>query len=141
FVGQPPWADKKLQPAWPLALRINFSPAEEIALRDNTDNMTVAVYDRQAADPVQKHEVRRLEDRCLRLNRNDVACHDMSGFHHESPGRWALRAADSAAQLKRPQARRRPRRVPQTFTLIRPTAEGDVHDSSRHSLSAGVTLG
>jgi hypothetical protein len=78
--------EEKLHPARPLALRIGFNSPEKIALRYDADDVAIAVQHRQATDPVLKHEVRRLQDRCLGLHRNDITRHDVRGFHHKSPG-------------------------------------------------------
>jgi hypothetical protein len=66
-----------------LAARIGFNPSEKIALRDDADDMAIGVQHRQATDPMLKHEVSRLQDRCLRLQRDDIARHDARGFHYK----------------------------------------------------------
>jgi hypothetical protein len=48
--------------------RTRLNSAEEVALGYDADKMTIAVYNRHPADLVQEHELRRLQDRCLRRN-------------------------------------------------------------------------
>src|SRR4030081_2871439 len=58
FLGQPPRTDEKFHAARPLPLRTGLGTPEKISLRHDPDDVTVAIYNRQAADPVLKHQVR-----------------------------------------------------------------------------------
>jgi hypothetical protein len=85
FLSQSPRTDEKLRPTRPLGLRVGFNPPEKIALRYDADDVPIAIQYGQATDLVLKHKVRRLQDRCLGLRRNDITRHDVRGLHHKSP--------------------------------------------------------
>src|SRR4051794_7744798 len=63
------------------ALGTGFGPVQQIAFADDPDYPSVVVHHRHAADPVIEHALRRLCDRAVGVDGDDVAGHDIAGLH------------------------------------------------------------
>jgi hypothetical protein len=57
---------------------------DQIAVADDTDDMTIGVDDRQATHSVRHHQARGFVDRCRGAHRDDVARHDFFDRHRPS---------------------------------------------------------
>ena len=78
-------ADEELQPSRPLASSADFAAAEEIAFRDDADQLARVVQYGQAADVGPKHDPGCILDRGVRRDGNDILGHDVVSAHGVSP--------------------------------------------------------
>jgi hypothetical protein len=85
-VGRDPArANQEPQPPAALSLRPDFRTANEIALRNDADQLARRVDDRQSADVMLQHCFRRLDDGRFGANRDDLTGHDVMGAHGVAP--------------------------------------------------------
>ena len=71
------------QEAATFALGAEFAAANEIAFRDNADELSLGVHHRKAADLPLQHGVRGLDDRGVGCDGGDWPGHDLVGAHGE----------------------------------------------------------
>jgi hypothetical protein len=82
---QAAFPEKELQPARPAPHRSGFSATQKVAFRHDTDQLARGIEDRQAANPVQDHALRRLEYRGIEFYRHYISGHHINGFHCRPP--------------------------------------------------------
>ena len=74
-------AEDEFQEPAALALRADFAAANEIAFRNDADELAVGVDDRKPADVLRQHGVGRIGDLGVRGDRYDRPGHDLVGAH------------------------------------------------------------
>src|SRR3954468_23389476 len=74
-------AQQEFEPAAALALRADLAAANEIALRDDADQLAGGIDHRKPADTMLQHGFRGLEDGGARCDRDDGPGHDLMGAH------------------------------------------------------------
>ena len=62
FVRQAAGPDQKIEPARPTPLRRRLGSAQEIAFRHDTEELSIGIDDRQAADFMPQHQLHGLQD-------------------------------------------------------------------------------
>src|SRR5438128_2692556 len=72
---------QEFEPAAALALRADLAAANEIALRDDPDQLAGGIDHRQSADMTLQHGFRGFEDGGVRRGRDDGPGHDLMGAH------------------------------------------------------------
>jgi hypothetical protein len=77
----PARTQKELQPATALSLSPDLGAADEVALRDDADQLSGFVDDRQAAYVIQQHGVCRLGDIGVGSDSYNRSCHDLMRTH------------------------------------------------------------
>ena len=98
FVRQAAGSDQKIEPVRPTPLRRRLGSAQEIAFRDDAEELSIGIDDRQAADFMPQHQLHGLQDRCIRPDRENRPCHDVFGVHRTSPLIGMLSSVQSAIQ-------------------------------------------
>src|ERR1700682_4806645 len=88
-------AENECQPAGALALRADFTTANEITLRYDTDEFAGRVDHRKPADMLPQHGVCGFDDRGLRRNCDDRAVHYLMRAH------WGLRGFEIATEFRK----------------------------------------
>jgi hypothetical protein len=83
--GFPAGSKQEFQPSRPPALRTDFGAANEIAFRNDADQLPGCVNHRKAADVLCEHRVRGIDDGRIRADRNDPPGHDLVSAHVEAP--------------------------------------------------------
>src|ERR1700730_17401593 len=74
-------SENKFQKSAALALGADFAAANEIALRDDTDEFTGRIDHRKPADMLLEHVICSFDNRRLRRDGDDGAGHDLMGAH------------------------------------------------------------
>jgi len=74
-------SSKKLQPATALALGADLGAPEEVAFRDNADQMAGGIKHGQPADMIAKHGLDGLSDRAVCADRDHLRRHDLVRAH------------------------------------------------------------
>src|SRR5208282_971765 len=108
FSGEPSGPEEKLEPLWSTALCADLAAAQKVAFRYDADELTCCVDDRETADAVLQHQVRRLENRFVGPDGNYVPRHDITNSHGHSPSGWRLprNLADTTQLFRRFSAER-----------------------------------
>jgi len=75
------WTEYEFQPTTAASARADFTTANEIALRDNANQLACRVDDGQAADMPRQHYSGRLHDRRVWVDCNDGLGHDLVSAH------------------------------------------------------------
>jgi hypothetical protein len=81
FVRELIRSHQEFNPAAPPRLGVRLDATQAIALGDDTDKVSFAVDDRQAADPVLEHQPRHIRDRGFGSDEHDLPSHYISGIH------------------------------------------------------------
>ena len=97
--------EQEFEPAAALALRADFAAADEVALGDNADRLARLVQHGQPADVMLQHQLGGLDQRRLRVDRDDMAGHDLMRSHgilreRCFPKGYAKRRAAGLMQVK-----------------------------------------
>src|SRR3954471_16922776 len=74
-------AQQEFEPAAALALRADLAAANEIALRDDPDQLADRIDHRKPADMVPQHGIGGFEDGGVRRDRDDGSGHDLMSAH------------------------------------------------------------
>ena len=102
--GEPAGPEQKLEPFRPAALGADLAAAQKVAFRDDADQLARRVDNRQAADSVLQHQARRLQQRFMRPDGNDLPRHDIANLHDRC---LSVSAGDCRSISRRPQPFRR----------------------------------
>src|SRR5436309_13386489 len=74
-------AKQEFEPAATLALRADLAASNEIALRDDADQLAGRIDHRKSADMKLQHGFRRPQYGGVGRDRHDGTCHDLMGAH------------------------------------------------------------
>jgi hypothetical protein len=73
------WAKNELQEPAALALGADFAAPNEVAFRDDADELTGRVDDQEPTDVPLQHGGRGFDDRSLRSDSDNGSSHDLMG--------------------------------------------------------------
>src|SRR5215212_8129044 len=94
-------AQQECEPAATLALRADFTAADEIALRDDADQLAGSIDHGKPADMMPQHGFGGLQNGGIRRDRYDGAGHDLMGAHVTIPCSMSSRNGRSLWRAQR----------------------------------------